>query len=535
MSFSDMALCFFRVTRFLAVAFAAAILPAMPSSAAESNPLQVRIRTGVVEGSQTGPIRVFLGIPYAAPPAGELRWKPPMPPASWHGVRPAKAFGPHAMQPVLWSDMIFRDPGQSEDCLTVNVWTPAPAAAAAHLPVMVWIHGGGFLAGGSSEARQDGVQLAQKGVVVVSMNYRLGVFGFLALDSLAAESPQGAAGNYGLLDQIAALHWVRANIAAFGGDPANVTIFGQSAGSFSVCDLMASPLAHGLFAKAIGESGGAFYNTTLPLKALVQTEADHAARLKLVFGRDCSLAELRALPAAELLKAATPDGRVVYDFCPDIDGDVIPEDVPAIFAHRRQNDVPLIAGWVRDESEVSLPSQPPPMQALQDIAKRDFGSHAKDFLQFYPGSTAGLAARSGAEYANDQFMAFSTWAWLEAQAQHGTAPAFRYRFDRAPPADTGGNTGRGAFHSSELPYVFDVFSCEPKVPWTDADRQVSSAIQTYWVNFARTGNPNGSGAPEWPRYSAAHGWPVMHLNTTLSVKPDDQRPRYEFLFSQWAG
>src|ERR1700722_19231247 len=264
-----------------------------------SLPLQVKIDTGTIEGKANGPVRAFLGIPYAAPPVGELRWKPPAPPAKWSGVRAATEFGAACMQGRPYSDMVFRDPGISEDCLSLNVWTPAKNPKA-NLPVMVWIHGGGFMAGASSEPRQDGGVLARQGVVVVSMNYRLGIFGFLALPDLAAESDKKAAGNYGLLDQVAALEWVKRNIAAFGGDPDNVTIFGESAGSFSVSALMASPVAKGLFQRAIGESGGAFASQGLPFHTLEESSEAGAKFANDALGAK-TLAELRALPAQKIL------------------------------------------------------------------------------------------------------------------------------------------------------------------------------------------------------------------------------------------
>src|SRR3984957_10879618 len=265
-----------------------------------SLPLQVKIDTGTIEGKANGPVRTFLGIPYAVPPVGELRWKPPAPPAKWPGVRAATEFGARCMQGSPYSDMVFRDPGIREDCLSLNVWTPAKNPKA-NLPVMVWIHGGGFMAGGSSEPRQDGRVLATHGVVVVSMNYRLGIFGFLVLPELAAESDKKAAGNYGLLDQVAALEWVHRNIAAFGGDPGNVTIFGESAGSFSVSALMASPLAKGLFHKAIGESGAAFYSEGLSFDPLSKREEKDAKTASAKLGVS-TLAELRAIPAEKLVE-----------------------------------------------------------------------------------------------------------------------------------------------------------------------------------------------------------------------------------------
>src|ERR1700722_200236 len=325
-------------------------------SFAVSADLQVKIDSGIVEGKQQGAIRTFLGIPYAAPPVGDLRWKPPAPAAKWAGVRAAKEFGAHCMQGKVYGDMIFPDAGNSEDCLTLNVWTPAKKADA-KLPVLVWIHGGGFAAGGTSEPRQHGEKLAARGVVVVSMNYRLGVFGFVVHPELAKESGRDSAGNYGLLDQTAALQWVQRNVAAFGGDPANVTIFGESAGSFSVSAQMASPLAKGLFQKAIGESGGAFFSGGLSFEPRSVREEKDAKLVSAKLGVS-TLAELRAIPAQKLLDAFAPPKSEGFDFGPAVDGYFLPDPVPAIFAASRQNDVPLLAGWNRDEGSYDVAFSP---------------------------------------------------------------------------------------------------------------------------------------------------------------------------------
>src|SRR5579863_845264 len=290
--------------------------------AASSGP-QVKTVSGVVEGKSDGPVNVFLGIPYAAPPVGDLRWKPPVPAAKWNGVLKARDFGSHCMQGKVYGDMNFRDPGGSEDCLTLNVWVPAKAAAA-KLPVMVWIYGGGFAAGTTYQPRQDGTHLAQQGVIVVSMNYRLSIFGFFVHPELARESGHNAAGNYGFLDQTAALRWVHENIAAFGGDPGNVTIFGESAGSFSVSAQMASPLAKGLFQKAIGESGAAFYSGGLSFEPLSVREEKDVKTVNAKLGVS-TLAELRAVPAQKLLDAFSPPQSQGFDFGPDVDGYFLPE------------------------------------------------------------------------------------------------------------------------------------------------------------------------------------------------------------------
>src|SRR4051795_6080739 len=299
-------------------------------SFAGSSAPQVKTRLGAVEGKDDGKVKAFLGIPYAAPPVGELRWKAPAPAAKWPGVKKATEFGSHCMQGNVFGDMVFHDPGGSEDCLSLNVWVPDKHAEPT-MPVMVWIYGGGFVAGTTSEARQDGTHLAQQGVIVVSMNYRLGVFGFMVHPELAKESGRNSAGNYGLLDQLEALKWVHDNIGAFGGDPGNVTIFGESAGSFSVSAQMASPLAKGLFQKAIGESGAAFSRSGLSFEPLASREERDVKLVKEKLGVS-TLAELRAVPAEKLVEVfgnAGPDG---FAFGPDVDGYFLPEAVPAIFA-----------------------------------------------------------------------------------------------------------------------------------------------------------------------------------------------------------
>src|SRR5208282_1031785 len=327
-----------RVTQ----AFVAVMTLAGMSVAAEG---QVRTEAGNVEGSTSadGKVQIFKGIPYAAPPVGALRWKEPQPVPSWQGVRKATEFGAQCMQGRVFDDMVFRDAGPSEDCLYLNVWTPK-ASLGTKLPVMVWIYGGGFQAGATSEPRQDGERLAHKGVVVVSMNYRLGIFGFFSHPELTKESPNHASGNYGLQDQAAALQWVRKNIAAFGGDPGNVTIFGESAGSFSVSALMASPLSKSLIHRAIGESG-AFFGRTLNAKPLAESEQD-GVKFDASIGAD-TLDKLRAMSSQQTLDAASKD-KNAFHFGPNIDGYFFPESPSEIFAKGNQAHVPLLAGWNHD-------------------------------------------------------------------------------------------------------------------------------------------------------------------------------------------
>lgn len=494
---------------------------------------QVKTVSGIVEGKENGAVRAFLGIPYAAPPVGDSRWKPPVPAAKWSGVRKATEFGPHCMQGNVYGDMTFRDPGASEDCLSLNVWVPAKPASA-KLPVMVWIYGGGFAAGSTSEARQDGANLAQQGVIVVSMNYRLGVFGFFVHPELAKESGHNAAGNYGLLDQTAALRWVHDNIAAFGGDPGNVTIFGESAGSFSVSAQMASPLAKGLFQKAIGESGGAFYSGGLSFEPRSVREEKDAKVVSTKLGVS-TLAELRAVPAQKLLDAFAPPQSPGFDFGPDVDGYFLPEPVPAIFAAGKQNDVPLLAGWNHDEGsyDVAFSPQKPTAESMKTNAQKDFGDKAAEFLKLYPSDTDAQTFRSAQDFAGDKFIAFSTWAWLDAQSKTGKQPIYRFRFDLGPPSDPKGPQ-LGAYHSAEIEYVFGQLDSKVGIPWRTDDRQLSAQMQKYWANFASTGDPNGMGLPKWPVYSASDGWQVMYLSAQSAAHKDDLRDRYLFLAETWA-
>jgi para-nitrobenzyl esterase len=496
---------------------------------------QVSLDAGVVEGKRDGVVTRFLGIPYAAPPIGAARWKPPAPAAQWSGVRRAVRFGARCMQGRVYDDMVFRDPGPSEDCLTLNVWTPAVLGREpnAKLPVMVWIYGGGFRAGGTSEARQDGTNLAKLGVVVVSMNYRLGIFGFFTHAELAAESEKKTAGNYGLLDQVAALEWVQRNIGAFGGDANNVTIFGESAGSFSVSALMASPMAKGLFHKVIGESGAAFENRDMPFKMLAEREQEDAAFVRNEL-KAKSLEELRSTPATKLVKASmrkTVDKKG-YKFRPCVDGYLLPESAPAIFAAGKQNDVPLLAGWNRDEGDAELDGNKNfGAAAYKASATRQFGTRAGEFLKLYPVGTDAEARRSQQDFKGDDLIAWSTWKWIEAQKATGKKTVYRYRFDLSLPSAEK-SEGSGAYHSGEIEYVFGELESK-KLPWREEDRKLSTLMQSYWTNFARTGDPNREGLPKWPEYRGDDGWVVMHLDARPEARSDELRERYVWLNSMW--
>jgi para-nitrobenzyl esterase len=496
---------------------------------------QVRTATGLVEGTtdQATGVRSFLGIPFAAPPVGDLRWKAPAPPQPWDGTRQTTAFGHRCMQGPIFGDMIFRDE-VSEDCLYLNVWTPARSADE-RLPVMVWIYGGGFQAGSASEPRQDGGHLAQKDVVVVSFNYRLGVFGFFAHPELTAESPHKASGNYGLLDQVAALQWVQKNIAAFGGNPNNVTIFGESAGSFSVSALMASPLAKGLFAKAIGESG-AFFTAgpqTLAPKGLAASEQAGATFAQSMGA--ASLADLRSKPGDAVLQAALKGSW----FSPNVDGYMLPADAFTIFSAGKQNDVPLLAGWNADEvrGSVTLGKEKTTAESFAAQVKKRFSEDADAILEAYPASSDGQAIESAASLASDLFIGYSTWKWVEMQKATGHSPVYVYSFDRKIPIPpdtkvngvTATSSDIGARHAGEIEYVFGTLDSVPKVTWQPEDRRLSDLMMTCWTNFARSGDPSSAGVPKWPAY-AADQYQVMHLDGERSAAmPDARRPRYAVL------
>ena len=460
-----------------------------------------RVAQGTLEGTREDGLRVFRGVPFAAPPVGDLRWREPQPPAPWKGARAAVAFGPRPMQRPIFSDMMFRSPPVSEDCLYLNVWAPEKGRG---LPVLVYFYGGGFQAGAADEARYDGATMARKGVVSITVNYRLGAFGFLAHPELSKESGHGS-GDYGLLDQAAALAWVRRNAGAFGGDPRRITIGGESAGSFSVCAQMASPLSRGLIAGAIGESGAALEGTPLP-----QAEAQ-GARLG-------TLAVLRAIPAAELLER-TKDVR----FGVTVDGYFLPKAPREIYEAGEQAHVPLLAGWnVREGGPESvLGSEPATPEGLRRALRRLYPTRADEAAAAFPATTDAEALAQATALASDRFIGYGTWKWTELHARTGGKPVYRYLYAR-----TRGN--EGAVHSAEIEYALGNLSLNPHYAWTAEDRALSAAMLGYWADFVRTGDPNGPGLPQWPTLQSGA---VMRLDATSAAAPDTTAARYRFLDS----
>jgi len=469
----------------------------------------------------------FKGIPYAAPPLGKLRWKPPQPVAAWKGVREADRFGPRCMQRPVFGDMVFRSDGMSEDCLYLNVWTPA-GSKGRKLPVLVYFFGGGFIGGDGSEYRYDGASLARRGIVTVTVNYRLDVFGFLALPALAAESPHHATGNYGLLDQVAALQWVKRNIAAFGGNPHEVTIGGESAGSISVSALMASPLSRHLMQRAIGESGAALGNLKPRPQALAEQQGEE---YELRAGAD-SLKQLRAMDANRLLEASGEQGMA--QFGPVIDGWFLPCSTAAIYAAGEQAHIPLLVGSNSQEGywKNLLKTLAPTPAHYRAQVEKHFGEDAPQVLKLYPGNTEARVKASATALAGDQFIAFSTWRWMHLQRTTGHAPVYYYYFTKGRPARRDGSAGPdpGAVHSGEIEYALGNLATNHVYAWTAADRRVSATMEGYFARFIKTGDPNGAGLPHWPAAAHRDGGMLrqaigLHTRTFI----DHRAPRYQFL------
>ena len=497
-----------RLSRGAATAFAVSLLFAASVARAfkPPPPPRVQLADGWIEGKRASVdgmvLDEFQGIPYAAPPVGALRWRPPQPVMAWGDVRQAKHFGPRCMQLPLFGDMVFRSRGVSEDCLYLNVWKPAHVSA--KLPVLVYFYGGGFVAGDGSERRYDGASLARQGIVTVTLNYRLGVFGFFALPALADESPQHAAGNYGLLDQVAALRWVRANIARFGGDPAQVTIAGESAGSIAVSALMTSPLSRDLFARAIGESG-ALIAPIAPVSLANMGKSGEAFARKL---GSQSLAALRRLPADTLLQA-TRDQRGDADV--DLDGWFLHEPPAVTLARGAQAQVPLLLGSNSQEDFYTaiLKEQPPTPANYRAALERLFGAQADQALVLYPGTSEAQVKQSATALAGDLFIAHSTWRWMDLQRQHSSAPVYFYYFAQPRPAKRhpvpGEQPDSGAVHSGEIEYALGNLAGNPVYAWTAADQRTSATMEGYFAQFIKTGNPNGAGLPHWPAVHESDG------------------------------
>jgi para-nitrobenzyl esterase len=513
---------------FAGIVAVSAVLLSTGSRAME--PLQIEGGQIADIAADASGVRVFKGIPFAAPPTGELRWRKPEPVKPWDGVRKAEDWGPRCMQGNRLGNIDPLNKRMDEDCLYLNVWTPAKSAND-KLPVMFWIHGGSNNVGAGSQPEYDGGNLAKKGVLVITINYRLDVFGFLAHPDLTKESGTNASGNYGLLDQIAALQWVQKNVWAFGGDPKRVTVFGESAGAFDISLLMVSPLAKGLFARAIGESGGAL--TPIPAfgpKPLRIGEED-GVKFGQALGTS-SITDLRAKPAEEVLQAAL-NSPINYGFGV-VDGYVVPEHPAKIYAQGKQHSIPLLVGWNTDEGTMfaaRLVKWGPNMPSYTDRIRVQFKDQADAVLKLYPpGSTPEEDKISFAALFGDEIISYGTWAWAE-RASATVALPYRYYFTRRPPGapelSVSPLTGPGVYHSAELYYVWNNLQVRDW-PWEADDRRLADVASSYWVNFAMTGNPNGERLPQWPAYKPGGTGQVMELGRQIDAHGEPHRDRYEF-------
>ncbi len=479
---------------------------------------------GLVEGTHHSGVSAFRGIPFAQPPVGDLRWKEPQPVKPWEGIRMADHFGPRAMQRPIFDDMNFRSNGMSEDCLYLNVWTPAKTGKE-KLPVLIYFYGGGLFTGDGSEFRYDGESMARKGIVTLTVNYRLNVFGFMAHPELSAESPHHGSGNYGFLDQLAALEWVRDNIAAFGGDPDRVTIAGESAGSVSVSAQMASPLSKDLIAGAIGSSASIL--GTLGVNSLSDGE-----QLGLKFAESIgknSLVELRAMSAEAILAATTKFG--LTDFSPIVDGHFFPQAPVAIFTAGEQAQVPLLLGWNSMESGYQgvIGSKEPTVENYKKALNRLYPKHAEAVFNNYPARTKEEVVRAAIDLASDRFTGYSTWKWADLHRQTSNQAIYQYFYTHPRPALEGQATPLGAVHSAEIEYAMGNLPTNKVYPWTAEDFLVSSLLQNYYANFVKTGNPNGLGLPQWSKLKEAGKDKILQIGAQTYQKQEEDRERYIFL------
>ena len=483
-------------------ACAAALSLSLAAAAADAPPV-VDAPAGTAQGEVVGKVRIFKGIPFATPPTGALRWKPPLPLPKWKGTRDATKFGPACVQPKARAESIYtwNLPAMSEDCLSLNIWAPADARNA---PVFVWIHGGSLTTGVGSDPMYDGTRFAERGIVVVTINYRMGVLGYLAHPLLSAESRRNISGNYGLLDQIEALRWVKRNIRAFGGDASNVTIAGESAGGLSVMYLMASPEARGLFAKAVAES--AYMISTPELRSATFGDvAGEAAGVWLAGKLGAGdLAGLRSMDAEAITNAAAGTGWLPFGV---VDGRVLPRQLVEVFDRGEQAKVPILAGFNAGEIRslrFLLPPPPADAKAYEKEIRERFADLAASFLERYPSSNI---PESMLATTRDAMYGWTAERLVSKQTAIG-APSFLYYFDHSYPAAD--SMGLHAFHASELPYVFGTAAKTPSrwptVPATPADTQLSDAMLDYWASFARDGVPSSAGRSQWRPYGTERAY-----------------------------
>ena len=506
--------------------------------------VKTEIKNGTIAGyydTKTN-IKKYLGVPFARPPVGELRWKAPQPMDNWKGVKETKKFGPRAVQAPIFGDMDFKSDGISEDCLYLNIWTPA-SRNDKDLPVLVYFYGGGFAAGDGSEPRYSGEAMAQQGIVVVTVNYRLNVFGFLAHPDLSAETAHKGSGNYGLMDQYASLQWVKENIAAFGGDPSKVTIAGESAGSASVSYQMASPLSRDLIAGAIGESGAGINPTMKPSKLEDAEKTGSAFVTKAGFK---SINAMRKLSTSEVYEIFLESK--LFGFPVTIDGYFLPKTLPEIFEAKEQAMVPLLAGWNSAEipGRAFMQGQPYTPEAFISKVKQIYPEDSDEVLALHPHSTTKEIERSATDLAADRFIAYSTWKWLDLHAKNSSQPVYRYLYSklRPPLKDANMTTGLaggtvvggpkmpeviGAPHACEIEYAMGNLPLVDVFAWTLDDYNVSKTFMSFFANFIKTGNPNGENLPEWSTMKGNdENPPVMAINTESKMFRATDSPRYQF-------
>lgn len=511
-------------------------------------PVQTKISKGIIEGQYDTKhgIQSYLGIPFAKPPVGALRWKTPQVLENWEGIKETKKFGPRPMQTVVFGDMNSWSDGVSEDCLYLNVWTPAKRNTKG-LPVLVYFYGGGFVAGDGAEPRYNGESMAKKGIVALTVNYRLNIFGFLAHPDLSAESPYNASGNYGLLDQLAALQWVQENIEAFGGDPNKVTIAGESAGSISVSLQMASPLSKNLIAGAIGESGAAINPTMAPVPL------EEAEKIGLGFTTKAGypkIEELRALSSRDIYEIYNESRR--FGFPSVLDGYFLPKTLQEIFEAKEQAQVPLLLGWNSAEipGMAFMQGQPYTEESYLAKVKQFYPDDYDTVLKLYSYGSEKEIERSATALASDRFIAYSTWKWFDLHRKNSDQPVYRYLYSKLRPplvdqtftSGLAGGTVKadpeapkmpeaiGAPHACEIEYCMGNLHFNKEYAWTADDFKVSEVMQNYFANFIKTGNPNGSNLPEWQSAPAKDpNPPVMIIDTESKMEKAKNDARYEFL------
>ncbi|MEH6760955.1 MAG: carboxylesterase family protein [Maribacter arcticus] len=525
------------------------ILSSTYSPAQETNsfPVQVKIENGTIEGNYDthNGIQRYFGIPFAKPPVGELRWKAPQPLDNWDGIKETKAFGPRPMQTMVFGDMNSRSNGVSEDCLYLNVWTPANMDTK-DLPVLVYFFGGGNVAGDASEPRYDGESMAKEGIVVVTTNYRLNIFGFLAHPELSAEASYKASGNYGLLDQNAALKWVNKNIAAFGGDPNKVTIAGESAGSIGASQQMASPLSKNLIAGAIGESGASINPTMSPvtLKEAEKTGLEFAKSIGYP-----TLADLRKLSTREVYELYNSSKR--FGFPAVLDGYFLPKTLPEIFESKEQAMVPLLLGWNSAEIPGMAFTQGPYSEDnYVNKVKEAYPKEYAKVLELYPHGSEKKIELSATALASDRFISYSTWKWFDLHRKNSNQPVYRYLYSKLRPSLLDNNLASGlaggtvekgseappipkvvgAPHACEIEYCMGNLHLIKDYAWTADDFKVSKDMMTYFANFIKTGNPNGEGLTNWEPAEPKDSSPsVMVIDTESKLIEAENDARYEFL------